>query len=158
MQQLRRGKVQASAERLQVATRGKQVAQAKVNNLNIASLADENVLNLQVAVDDAVAVTVVESAGNLSTELAGLLLLKLAVGDDVVEHLAAIDKLEEHIPVVVCANYITQAANVGVVEEGDDGSFTGGANLFRLVGALFIGTALMVIVGRAARNYFAGDL
>ncbi len=108
--------------------------------------------------NDAVAVAVVESASDLATEFAGLLLLELAVGNYVVEHLASIDKLEEHVPVVVCTNDITQAANVGMVEEGDDGSFTGGANLFRLVGAFFIGTALVIIVGRASRNDLASDL
>ncbi len=141
-----------------MATRGKEVAEAKVNDFNITSLADENVLNLQVTVNDAVAVTVVERAGDLATELAGLLLLELAMGDDVVEHLASVDKLKKHVPVVVCTDDIAQAANVGVVEEGDDGGFTGGANLFGLVGTLFVGTALMIIVGRAARNNFAGDL
>lgn len=141
-----------------MAARGKEIAQAKIDNLNIASLADENVFNLEVTVNDAVAVTVIEGASNLATELAGLLLLEFAVGNDVVEHLASIDKLEKHVPVVVCTNDIAQAADVGVVEEGDDGGFTGGANLLGLVGALFIGTGLMIIVGRATRNNFAGDL
>lgn len=158
LEQLGGGKVETAAEGLEVATRGKEVAQTKVNDFDISRLADEDVFDFQVAVDDAVAVAVVEGAGDLTAELAGLLFLELAVGDDVVEHLASIDKLKEHVPVIVCTNDIAKSTDVRVVEEGDDGGFTCGANLFGLVGTLFIGATLVVIVGRAARNNLAGNL
>ena len=72
----------------------KQVAQTEINDFNITSLADEDVLDLEIAVDDAIAMAVVESTGDLAAELASLLLLKFAVGDDVVEHLATVDIFE----------------------------------------------------------------
>lgn len=97
-------------------SRRKEVAQAKVDDLDVARFRDEDVLDFEIAVDNAISVTVVESAGNLPAELARLLLLKLAVGDDVVEHLAAIHKLEEHVPVVVCSHYISQSADVRMTE------------------------------------------
>lgn len=95
-------------------TRGEEVAEAEVNDLDVTGLADEYVLNLEISVDNAVAMAVVESARDLSAELPGLLLLKLAVRDDIVEHLAAVDVLEEHVPMVVGSDDIAQAADVRV--------------------------------------------
>lgn len=66
--------------------------------------------------DDAVSVTIVESTGDLSAELACLLLLEFAVGDDVVEHLTTVDILKQHVPVVVCTDDIAQATDMGVTE------------------------------------------
>jgi len=87
-----------------------------------------------------VAVAVIECASDLPTELAGLLLFELAMGDDVVEHLAAVDVLKQHVPVVVCADNITQATYIGVVEECYDGGFASGSDLLGLVGPLLFGT------------------
>lgn len=53
--------------------------------------------------------------GDLAAELAGLLLLELATGDDVVEHLGAVDVFEEYVPMVVGADDVAEAADVGVV-------------------------------------------
>ena len=141
-----------------MATGGKEVAQAKVDNLDVAILADEDVFNLQVAVNYAVAVAVVEGAGNLATKLARLLFLELAVRDDVVEHLATVDVLKEHVPVVICAHNITQAADVRVIEEGDYSCFAGGSNLLGLIGALFVGSILVAVFGRTTRDNFTGNL
>ena len=58
---------------------------------------------------------IIEVARNLAAELAGLLLLELATGDDVVEHLGAVDVFEEHVPMVVGADNVAEAAGVGVV-------------------------------------------
>lgn len=107
--------------------------------------------------DDAVLMAVVESTGNLSTKFAGLLLLELAVRDDVVKHLAAVDKFKEHVPVIVCAHDIAQTADIGMVEEGHDGSFAGGSNLLGLVGSFFICSRL-VVFGRSTRDDFTGNL
>lgn len=108
--------------------------------------------------DNAVAVAIVEGTRNLTAELAGLLLLELAVRDDVVEHLTTVDILEEHVPVVICPHNVSHAANVGVVEEGDDGSLASCSDLFGLVSSLLIGAALVAIIGGTARNDLAGDL
>lgn len=116
LEKLRGSKVQTATERLEVATGRVEVAQAKVNNLDISGLADQNILNLEIAVDNTVLVAVVEGTGDLSTKFSCLLLLQLAMRDDVVEHLAAIDKFEEHVPMIVCAHNIAETADVGVVE------------------------------------------
>jgi hypothetical protein len=68
-------KIQTSAEGLQVTPWGEQVAQPEVDDLDVTSLAYQNVLNLQVAVDNAVAVTIIKGARNLSAEFPGLLFL-----------------------------------------------------------------------------------
>jgi hypothetical protein len=79
------------------------------------------------------------------------------VRDDVVEHLAAIDKLEEHVPVVVCANDIAHATDVGVAEQTDNGSLSGGADLLGVVGALTVGGALVLVLGQPG-DYLDGNL
>jgi hypothetical protein len=80
------------------------------------------------------------------------------MGDDVVEHLTAIDKLEEHVPVIVGTDDISQAADVGMIEECDDGGLSGCSNLLGLVCTLLFGSALVVVVGRASRDNLASNL
>lgn len=48
---------------------------------------------------------------------------------------------------MICSNDIAHAANMGVVEEGDNGGLTGSTNLLGLVCTLFVGSRLMPIVG-----------
>ena len=76
--------IQAAAECFQQISGREQVAQAKINDFDVASLADEDVLNFQVPVNDAVTVTVVQGAGDLTSKLASLFLLEATVRDDVV--------------------------------------------------------------------------
>lgn len=146
LEELGGGKVQTTAECLELVPRREEVAKPKINNFNVPSLADKNVLDLEVTVDDAVSVAVVERAGDLAGELAGLLLLEAAMRDDVVEHLASIDKLEQHVPVVVCAHNISHAADVGVVEQADDGGFSGGSHLLGVVCSFAVGGTLMLVL------------
>jgi hypothetical protein len=68
-------KVQAPTEGLQMALGGKQIAQAEINDLDVSSLADQDVLNLEVSVYDAIPMAIVERARNLPAELSSLLLL-----------------------------------------------------------------------------------
>ena len=51
------------------------------------------------------------------------------MADDVVEHLASVDILEKHIPVVIRPDNIAHAADVRVVGQGDDCSFSCRADL-----------------------------
>ena len=145
-----------AAKRLELAAGGEEVAEAKINDFDVAHLADEDVLNLEIAVDDAVAVAVVEGAGDLAGKLAGLLLLEAAVGDDVVEHLTAIDILKHHVPVEVCADDILHAADVGVVQEADDGGLSGGADFLGVVGSLAIGSGLVLVLRLAGDDLDGG--
>ena len=108
--------------------------------------------------DDAVPVAVVDGAGNLAGKLPGLLLLELPVGDDVVEHLAAVDVFEEHVPVPSCAQVVPQAADVLVVQQADDGSLAGVAVLPGGVGPFSLLSSLAPVVGRHALDDLACDL
>lgn len=157
LQKLRSSKVETATKRFELVSGREQIAEAKIDNLNVASLADEDVLDLEVSMDDAVSVAVVERAGNLAGELAGLLLLETAVRDDIVEHLASIDKLKQHVPVVVCAHDISHATDVGVVEQADNGGFSGGSNLFGVVCSFAVGGALVLVL-RLSRDDLNGDL
>lgn len=160
LQQFGGGEIQTSAEGLEMAARGEKIAETKVDDLDVAGLADQNVLDLQVSMDNAVPVAVIQGTSNLTTELPGLLFLELAVRDDVVEHLSAIDIFEQHVPVVVCTDNIAEAANVGMTEEGNNGSLSGGTDLFGMVVALFflVGPAVVAIVSGAPGDDFARDL
>jgi hypothetical protein len=82
----------------------------------------------------------------LAAELASLLFFKLAVRDDVVEHLTTVYKLKEHVPMMVCPDDVPKATDMWVVEQRDYGSLTGRPNLFRMVGALFISSTCMLAV------------
>lgn len=75
--------------------------------------------------DDTVPVAIVKGTGNLATELPCLLFFQFPVGNNVVEHLPAIDIFEEHIPVVIGSNYVSKAADMRVLQEGNDSSFAG---------------------------------
>lgn len=158
LQQLGSGEVETAAKGFEMAARREQVTQAKIDNLDVASLADEDVFDFQIAMHDTVPMTVIKSTGDLATEFAGLLLLEFAVGDDVVEHLATVDILKEHIPMVICADHIPHPADVRVVEKGDNGSFASSSDLLGLIRALLFRPTLVAIVGRATRDDFAGNL
>jgi hypothetical protein len=68
------GEVQAPAKRLELVLGREKIAQSEVDDLDVAHLADEDVFNLEIPVNDAVSVTVIQCTGDLSGELAGLLL------------------------------------------------------------------------------------
>ena len=117
LQQLGGGKVEAAAVSLElpILLWREEVAQAEIDDLDVASFANQNVLNLEVPVHDAVSVAIVQGAGYLSTKFSSLLFLQFAMRNDVVQHLAAIDKFEEHVPVIVGPDNISQPANMRMV-------------------------------------------
>ena len=89
---------------------------------------------------------IVQSAGDLTTELACLLLLQLAVGYDVVKHLPAVDELKEHIPMIVGSYNISQTADVRMIEERPNGSLPSSPNLLGLIGSLLICAIMMAVI------------
>lgn len=135
----------------------KEVAQAEINNFDVAVFANENIFDFEVPMNDAISVTVIQGARNLATEFASLLLLKLAVGYNIVEHLAAVDVLEQHIPVIIRSNDIAHAADMRMVEQGNDSRLASCSYFFRLIRTFLVGTAL-VFLGRASGDDFASDL
>jgi len=145
LQKLRCSEVKRTTESLEKALGRKGVAQAKVDNLDIASLADKNVFNFEITVDNAVAVAVVECTGNLATKLTRLLLLQATVRDDVVKHLTTVDVFKQHVPVVIGAHDISHTADVGVIDQSDNSGFTGGTHFFGMIGSFAIlGIAMLV--------------
>lgn len=160
LEELRGGKVQTATVGLQfpVLVRREKVAEAEVNNLNVARLADEDVFNLQVPVDNAVSVAVVDGACNLAGEFPSLLFFKLSMRDDVVQHLTAINVFKQHVPVPSRSQVVPESADVLVVEQADDGSlarisvFPGSIRLLSLL------PALATIVGRHSFNNLASNL
>ena len=94
LQQLGGGKVETATERLKKASGREQIAEAEVNDLDITSFADQNVLDFEIAMHNAVAMTVIQGTGDLAGEFARLFLFELSVRNDVVEHLTTIDVFE----------------------------------------------------------------
>jgi len=81
------------------------------------------------SVGDVVLVTVVDGTGDLPGKLSGDALPEAAVADDVVEHLAAVDILKDHVVVVLVDDHLPHAADVGVVEEHGEGGLSERADL-----------------------------
>ena len=66
--------------------------------------------------DDIVLVAIVEGAPDLAGKLAGYALAQSTVADDVIEHLASVDILKDHVIVMLVDNHFAHATDVGVVE------------------------------------------
>jgi hypothetical protein len=64
------------------------VGKAKVGDDDVAVLVEEEVLELEVAVDNVLLVEIVDARDELRKELLRISLLEIAVGEDVVEQLA----------------------------------------------------------------------
>lgn len=141
-----------------MAARGEKIAETKVDYLDVSILTNEDVLDLEISMNNTVPMTVVEGAGDLTAELASLLLLQLAVGDDVVKHLTTVDVFAEHIPVIVGAHNVSHAADVGVIEKSHYGGLSGGPDLLGLVCSLLICSGLVPILRGTTRDDFASNL
>lgn len=61
-----------------------------------------------------------QSGGNLTGKLPSVLLLELAMGDDVVQHLSAIDVFEDHVVVMGQDHDLVQTDNVWVMQDHHD--------------------------------------
>lgn len=159
LQQLGGGEIQAAAEGLETVTAGaEEVAQTKVDNLDVVVLADQYVLDLQVSVHDAVPMAVVDGARDLTGEASGVLLLELAMRDDVIKHLTTVHILEEHIPVPSRPDVVAESTDVGVVQHVDESRLARIPDLSGLVGGFsFFLAGTAVFVGHSF-NDLAGDL
>lgn len=150
-------KVQTAAERLQKASWRKQIAETKVDNFDITRLADQDVLDLQVSMHDAVPVTVIQRTRDLAGEFAGLLLFQFAMRNDVVQHLTPVDIFEEHVPVVRGSHNISHPADVWVAGEADNGGLSSCSDFFRAVCSFRFAT-VAVFLGRESRYNLYSDL
>ena len=75
LEQLWSSKIKTTTEGFQETSGREEVAETKVDDFDITRLADQDVLDFQITVNDAVAMTVIQSAGDLASKFAGLLLL-----------------------------------------------------------------------------------
>lgn len=144
LEQLGCREIQTSAKSLEQGPGREQIAEAEINDLDIANLADQNVFDLQVPVYHAVPMAIVEGAGDLSSKFPGLLLFETAVCNDVIEHLPTIDILEQHIPVVIRFLDIDHFADVRMMKQGHQSSLSGSSDFFRSVGTLVFCIALLI--------------
>lgn len=66
---------------------------------------------------DRIAMTVYQCTPDLTRKLSCRPLPKPTVADDIIEHLTAIDKLEDHIIVVGVNDHFAHPADVGMMQE-----------------------------------------
>ena len=110
------------------------------------------------SVNNIVLVTVIQRATYLPGELAGYSLPQPAMADDVVEHLASVDILEQHVPVVVCPDNIAHAADVRVVGQCDDCCFSCCADLLAVFCSFALCSRAVLSIIRSSGYNLDGDL
>ena len=81
--------------------------------------------------NDVVFVAVLEGATNLSCKFPGDAFAEAAVGNDVVKHLTAIYKFEDHVVIGGLDDEFAHAADVWMEEEHREGGLTDGADFLR---------------------------
>jgi len=75
-------------------------------------LGDEDVLDLEIPVDNAVFVAVFQRTANLTSKLPRYPFPQSSVTDDVVQHLSSVDVFENHIVVMLVDDHFPHAANI----------------------------------------------
>jgi hypothetical protein len=83
------------------------------------------------SVNDVIFVAVFEGAPNLSCKFPGDTFTEAAMGDDVVEHLAAIYEFEDHIVIGGLDDELAHATDVRMEEEHRESSLADSADLLR---------------------------
>ena len=101
---------------------------------------------------------VVERTADLARKLACDALAQATVADDVVEHLASADVLEDHVVVVLVDDHFTHAADVRVVEENRQRRLTEGADLLGGVFGRLFGRGFGRGCGACVWRYSGQDL
>jgi hypothetical protein len=131
VEELGSGEIQRSTERREVAGWVEKVGETKINDFDIAGLRDEDILDFEISVDDAVFMTVLERAANLTSELPSHSFPQSAVTDNVIQHLATVDVFENHVVVMLVDNHFPHAADIGMVEQHRERSLSHGSDLLR---------------------------
>ena len=105
------------------------LAQTKVNNLHIhivpalGLVRQQQVLGLQISVDDVLGVHVHQRAGYLIHNLAGLLLVQRALGDDVIKQFSPGHELHDDVDLLVGYVHVVERDDVGMVQTSEGGDF-----------------------------------
>lgn len=101
-----------SAGRLQPLAVFVQVAEAEVDDFDVVVMVEQKILWLQVSVHDAQLVDVLDARDDLLVHLCGLLLLQVAILNDVLEQLAARTVLHDQVQVVIVFYHFIQLNDV----------------------------------------------
>lgn len=112
-----RGRVGGRAAKgLHERARVEKVGKAKVYDLDVEILVQQDVLGLQISVDDVVGVTVVEGGDDLPEKPPGFLLLDPLLAHNVVKELTTAGVLHHHVNFLGGINDIVEGGNVLVLE------------------------------------------
>lgn len=106
---------------------------------------------------DTVPVAVIQSTGDLTGELARLLLFQLPMRDDIVEHLTAVHVFKQHVPMIAGAHDIAHTTNIRVADEADNGRFSRCPDFLGAIGPFGLTLAAMLFE-RLSRDNFDGSL
>ena len=81
--------------------------------------------------NDVIEMTIFQSTSNLPRKLSRDTFTQTTVTDDVVQHLTAIDILENHIIVMLMDYHFSHATYVGMIKKHGERSFAKSSDLFR---------------------------
>jgi hypothetical protein len=73
--------------------------------------------------------TIIQGTENLAGKLSSVLLPKLSMAYDVIEHLPPVDVFEEKVEVTLRDDDIPHPTNIWMSQQSDDSCFTDGPNL-----------------------------
>mmetsp|Transcript_27182 Transcript_27182/g.33812 ORF Transcript_27182/g.33812 Transcript_27182/m.33812 type:complete len:303 (+) Transcript_27182:888-1796(+) len=92
-----------------------EVAEAEIDELNVVVVVEEEVLGLEVAMDDAQLVNILNARQNLRVHLAGFGLLEAPVLDNVLEKLSTRAVLHYQVQVVIVLNHLQPATKAHAI-------------------------------------------
>jgi hypothetical protein len=79
------------------------------------------------------------------------------MGDDVVEHLSAVDIFEKHVPMVVGPHDVLHTADIRMMEEGNYRCLARGSDLFGTIGPFSL-SGTTVFLSRVSGDNLHGGL
>lgn len=79
---------------------------------------------------DVIFMTVLERTSYLPSEFAGDTLAQSPMTDDVVKHLATVDKLENHVVIIRLNNHFSHTADIRMEEEHGKSRLADSSNFF----------------------------
>ena len=98
------------------------VCKTKISDDDVAVAVEEEVFELEVAVDNFLLVNVPDAGDELRKEFCGVTLAQIAMGEDMVKELATGSVLEDDANVLVCLYDVVEADDVGVLEDLGEGA------------------------------------
>lgn len=128
VQELRSGEIKGATEGGKMRKRFEEVREAEIDDLDVPRLRNEDIFDFEIPMDDVIAMAVVEGAADLSRELTRHAFPETTVANDVVQHLPAVDVLEDHVVVIGVDDKLAHSTDVRMMEEHGECGFTDGPN------------------------------